>query len=197
MAHVLFPLGAYIKATQVRAIAEKADLIVATKKDSEGICFVPEGDHAAFIEQYSGSALEPGNVIDTSGNILGTHNGTARYTLGQRKGLGIASTRPLFVCNIDTQANTVTLGDPPDLMKRELIACEANWISGEAPTGPLKVSAKVRYHQKNQPCTVEPLDAKHFRVIFDEEQRAPVPGQAVVIYDGNEVLGGGTIESCA
>lgn len=197
LAHVIFPLGGYIKATQVRQLAERAELEVASKKDSEGICFVPEGDHAAFIEEYTGEPLEPGEVITTEGKVLGTHTGTARYTLGQRKGLGIAADRPLFVCDINTSNNTITLGDPPDLMKSELIAGEANWIAGAAPTGPFRACAKVRYHQRNQACTVEALGEGRFKVVFDEPQRAPVPGQAVVIYQGGEVLGGGIIESCA
>lgn len=197
LAHVLFPLGGYIKATQVREIAQEAGLYVASKKDSEGICFVPEGDHAAYIEQRTGKALPAGNVVDTAGNVLGTHAGTARYTLGQRKGLGIAADRPLFVCNIDAASNTVTLGDPPDLMKTELVAAEANWIAGAAPAVPFEAWAKVRYHQQNQACLVTPIDEAHFKVEFAEAQRAPVPGQAVVIYAGNEVLGGGIIESCA
>lgn len=200
LAHVMFPLGGYVKATQVRALAEEADLVVAHKKDSEGICFVPEGDHAAYIEEYTGKPLEPGEVLDTEGNVLGTHIGTPRYTLGQRKGLGIASTRPLFVCNIDAKANTVVLGDPPDLMKRELIACDVNWISGAAPVEPgvsFRGTVKVRYHQPSQACEIEPLADGRFKVVFDEAQRAPVPGQAVVVYDGTEVLGGGIIESCA
>lgn len=200
LAHVLFPLGGYIKANQVREIAQEAGLFVATKKDSEGICFVPEGDHAAFIEGYTGEALEPGEVLDTAGNVLGIHTGALRYTLGQRKGLGIASTRPLFVCNIDMGANTVTLGDPSDLMRSELVAAQANWISGSAPTvlgEPFTAEAKVRYHQQSQACEVTPLDETHFKVVFAEAQRAPVPGQAVVIYQGIEVLGGGIIESCA
>lgn len=197
LAHVLFPLGGYIKADEVRRFAAQADLIVASKKDSEGICFVPEGDHAAFIEQYTGEVLQSGEVINTEGKVLGTHTGTPRYTLGQRKGLGIAADRPLFVCDINAQTNTITLGDPPDLMKTELIARDTNWIASSTPAAIFKAQAKVRYHQTNQECTVEVLDEEHFRVVFAEAQRAPVPGQAVVIYDGDEVLGGGTIESCA
>lgn len=197
LAHVIFPLGGYVKATQVRELAQEAGLVVASKKDSEGICFVPEGDHAAYIEERTGEPLPVGDVIDVNGKVLGQHRGTARYTLGQRKGLGIAADRPLFVCNIDAKANTITLGDTPDLMKTELVACECNWISGSAPEAPFEASAKVRYHQPNQACTVTPLEGNRFKVSFVDAQRAPVPGQAVVIYRDSEVLGGGIIESCA
>lgn len=197
MAHVLFPLGDYIKADQVRRLAEEAQLYVASKKDSEGICFVPEGDHAAFIEQYTGKPAQGGDILDVTGKVLGHHSATLRYTLGQRKGLGVAADRPLYVCDINAQNNTVTLGDTKDLMKTELIAADCNWVGGSAPAEEFSASAKVRYHQHNQDCTVTPLVGSRFKVSFAEAQRAPVPGQAVVIYHNDEVIGGGIIESTA
>ncbi len=176
LAHVMFPLG-------------------EMRKDPEGICFVPGGDHLSFIEQRTGKKAQPGDVLDTEGNVLGTHQGALRYTLGQRKGLGVACARPVYVCAIDTTANTVTLGDEDRLMATSLIASDWNWISGEAPERPVEGGAKVRYHQPDQDCRVTPLADGRVRVEFERPQRAITPGQAVVFYQGDELIGGGTIES--
>ena len=194
--HVLFPLGGMVKATQVRAIAEEAGLVNARKRDSEGVCFLPDGtNHLRFIEQRRSHAFGQGKILDTSGTVLGTHDGAIRYTLGQRKGLGVAAARPLYVCGLDAQANTVTLGDAEELMRGSLVASDCLWIADATPTPPFRAGAKVRYHQPDQPCLVTPLGDGRVRLDFDEAQRAPMPGQAVVLYDGDEVLGGGTIES--
>lgn len=194
LAHVLFPLGGLVKATQVRRIAEEAGLAVAHKRDSEGICFVPDGDHQRFIEERTGRETPGGDILDTEGNVLGRHHGALRYTLGQRKGLGVASTRPLYVCDVDVRANTVTLGDNQLLMHRELVARDWSWIAGEPPApGTFTATAKVRYHQPDQPCHVTPLSDGTVRIAFDVPQRAITPGQAVVAYQGPRLLGGGTI----
>ena len=195
LAHVTFPLGGLVKATQVRRIAEEAGLAVAHKRDSEGICFVPGGDHQRFIEERTGRRAPEGDILDTDGNVLGRHQGALRYTLGQRKGLGVASTRPLYVCDVDVRANTVTLGDNERLMRRALVARDWNWVAGEPPRdGTFAASAKVRYHQPDQPCRIEPTGAGGApRIVFDEAQRAITPGQAVVAYQGDVLLGGGTI----
>ena len=193
LAHVLLPLGGLIKATEVRQLAERAGLSVASKKDSEGICFVPGGDHLRFIEERTGERVPEGDILDTSGNALGRHAGALRYTIGQRKGLGVASTRPLYVCRIDTRANTVTLGDTADLMSQELTAEGFSWIAGAAPAEPIRAAAKVRYHQPDQPCIATPLPGGRVHIAFDEPQRAVTSGQAVVLYQGEQVLGGGTI----
>ncbi len=194
LAHVMFPLGEMRKDPEVRELAERYGLASAHKKDSEGICFVPGGDHLRFIEQRTGKKAEPGEVLDTQGNVIGTHQGALRYTLGQRKGLGVACARPVYVCSIDTAANTVTLGDEDRLMASELVANDWNWVSGQAPEGPVTGGAKVRYHQPDQACTAYPQLDGRVRITFERPQRAITPGQAVVLYIGDECLGGGTIE---
>ena len=199
LAHVLFPLGGLHKATQVRTLAEQAGLAIARKRDSEGICFVPGGDHLRFIEDRTGRAAGDGNILDTRGTVIGHHHGALRYTVGQRRGLGVAAEQPLYVCATDTRANTVTLGTTAELMSSSLVACDWNWVSGEsltAETG-LRAAAKVRYHQPDQPCLVTPLADGRVLVEFDEAQRAVACGQAVVLYDGDAVLGGGIIERVA
>ena len=194
LAHVLFPLGGLVKATQVRAIAEQAGLVSARKRDSEGVCFLPDGDHLAFIERYRGRRAGDGDGLDVDGNVIGHHHGALRYTLGQRKGLGVScAAGRTYVVGVDVAANTVTLGPNEALMGRELTATDCLWVSGRAPTGPVRAGAKIRYHQPDQPCTVTPLANGDVRVTFDHDQRAITPGQAVVLYDGDEVLGGATI----
>lgn len=210
LSHVLFPLGGLIKETQVRPLAGKAGLEVAHKKDSEGVCFVPGGDHLRFIKEYAKVAVPAGDVLDTSGNVIGRHQGALRYTIGQRKGLGVASTRPLYVCETDVVANTVTLGDTADLMRGSLVANDWNWAcggvetafdvarqasGGEAATGSFRARAKVRYRQPAQACTATPLADGGVRLDFDEPQRAIACGQVAVLYCNEEVLGGGVIES--
>lgn len=195
LAHVLFPLGGLHKDPEVRAIAERLGLTSAHKRDSEGICFVPGGNHLRFIEQRTGRVAPAGDILDTDGNVIGRHEGALRYTLGQRKGLGVACARPVYVCAIDTVANTVTLGGPERLMARSLVARDWNWVAGAAPEVRLRAAAKVRYHQPDQPCVATPLPDGRVRLEFDDAQRAITPGQAAVLYDGDEVLGGGTIES--
>ena len=194
LAHVIFPLGDLHKATEVRALAEGYGLSSAHKKDSEGICFIPGGNHLRFIEERTGRAAPAGDILDVEGNVLGHHEGALRYTLGQRKGLGVAAAHPLYVCKIDTAANTVTLGGPEHLMASELIAGDWNWVAGNAPASPIRAAAKVRYHQPDQPCTATPLPDGRVQIAFDLPQRAITPGQAVVVYEGKECLGGGIIE---
>ncbi len=195
LAHVLFPLGEMHKATEVRALADRLGLSSAHKKDSEGICFVPGGDHLRFVEGRTGRVAPPGDILDTDGNVIGRHEGALRYTLGQRKGLGVAAAHPIYVCAIDTVKNTVTLGDPDRLMAHALVAGDWNWVAGTSPAAPVRAAAKVRYRQPDQPCTATPLADGRVRLTFDDPQRAITPGQATVLYDGEEVLGGGTILS--
>jgi len=187
-----FPLGDYTKA-QVRALAEERGFRNAAKRDSQDICFIPDGDCGAFLERYTGQALRPGDFIDPSGHVLGKHRGTPRYTLGQRKGLGLALPRPGYVTAIDPAANTVTVGDEALLFRREFEARALNFIPFDALSGPLRCQVKVRYSQQPAWATAEQAGEDALRVRFDEPQRAITPGQAAVLYDGDYVIGGGTI----
>lgn len=190
--HILFPLSVYEK-SEVRRIAEEAGLINSRKPDSQDICFVPDGDYAEFIRKFSGADIQEGNFVDTDGNILGRHKGIIHYTIGQRKGLGIALGKPVFVVGKNIESNTVILGDESELMKSELMADDVNLISVERIDKPMRVTAKTRYNQKEQPATVTQLENGNIKVVFDSPQRAITSGQAVVLYDGDTVVGGGTI----
>ena len=191
--HSLFPLGSYSKG-EIRAIAESEELVNAKKRDSQDICFVPDGDYASFIESYTGESFPKGSFVDLDGNYLGEHNGIVRYTIGQRKGLGIALGKPAFVCAKNVEKNTVVLGSNDDLFTSVLTAHSVNLISCESIDEPMRVNAKVRYNQKEQPATVYPLGDNRIRVEFDQPQRAVSSGQSVVLYDGDVVVGGGIID---
>ena len=191
LAHVRLPLGGLHK-SEVRAIAEQQHFVNARKHDSQDICFVPDGDYARFMEDFTGKHYPAGDFLDENGKKVGTHNGAVRYTIGQRKGLGLAMGAPVYVCGKDMQANTVTVGPEEMLFDRIVYADEVNWIAIPELTGPLRVTARTRYHQVEQAATVYPAECG-FRLEFDQPQRAPTPGQAVVLYQGDTVLGGGTI----
>ncbi len=191
LARVRLPLGGLHK-TEVREIAEKRHFINARKHDSQDICFVPDRDYAKFMEDFTGKHYPPGDFLDENGSRVGTHQGAVRYTIGQRKGLGLAMGAPVYVCAKDMQANTVTVGPEDALFERIVYADEVNWISIPGLTEPLRVTARTRYHQVEQSATVFPAEGG-FRLEFDQPQRAPTPGQAVVLYQGDVVLGGGTI----
>ena len=191
LAHIRLPLGALHK-PEVRQIAEKQKFINARKQDSQDICFVPDGDYARFMEDFTGRHYPAGDFVDREGKVVGRHQGAVRYTLGQRKGLGLAMGAPVYVCGKDMQANTVTVGPETELFDRIVYAEDVNWIAIPALTEPLRVTARTRYHQTEQTATVYPAE-KGFRLEFDQPQRAPTPGQAVVLYQGDVVLGGGTI----
>ena len=192
LAHVRLPLGGLHK-SEVRAIAEEQGFVNARKHDSQDICFVPDGDYARFMEDFTGKHYPAGDFLDVSGKKVGTHSGAVRYTIGQRKGLGLAMGAPVYVCAKDMQANTVTVGPEAELFDTIVYADEVNWIAIPELTGPLRVTARTRYHQVEQPATVYPAGLDGFRLEFDQPQRAPTPGQAVVLYQGDTVLGGGTI----
>lgn len=193
LAHTLFPLGGMTKA-EVRSLAEQLNLVNARKHDSQDICFVPDGDYASFIERRTGMIFPDGDFIDENGKVLGKHKGIIRYTIGQRKGLGIALQKPVYVCKKDVSSNTVTLCDNEQLFTRELTANDINLISVESIISPMRVKAKIRYKHTEQWATVEQLSEDRIKVVFDEPQRAIAKGQAVVLYDGDIVVGGGTIE---
>ncbi|MDR1740860.1 MAG: tRNA 2-thiouridine(34) synthase MnmA [Synergistaceae bacterium] len=192
LARVAFPVGALRKA-EVRAIAASLGLRNADKRESQDICFVPDGDYAAFIERYRGSSLPEGDFIDfETGRVLGRHRGQARYTIGQRKGLPNVG-HPIFVLSRDAAKNTVTVGREEHLYSRSLVAADFNWIGG-APHGPVRVQAKTRYRQAEQPAEAEAVTETAVRLTFDTPQKAIAPGQSVVLYDNDTVLGGGVIK---
>lgn len=192
LAHTMFPLGGFRK-TDVRTVAAQNGFINADKPDSQDICFVPDGDYAKVIEEQTGKKYPDGNFVDKEGNILGRHKGVIHYTIGQRKGLGISAAEPLYVCSICPQKSEVVLGKKGDLFKKETSACDFNWISGIVPEEEIRCKVKIRYRQTEQPATVIPMGEDAVRIVFDESQRAVTPGQAAVLYDGDIVLGGGTI----
>jgi len=188
----LMPVGAYTK-DEIRQIAEKINLKVAHKPDSQDICFVPDGDYAAFIKGEYGKPLKEGNFVDDEGNILGRHKGIIYYTVGQRKGLGLALGYPVFVLAIRPETNEVVIGDKKASMTRFVRADRLNFMSVEKLEQPLRVWAKIRYNHKGAWCMVEMTGEDEAVCTFEEPQRAVTPGQAVVFYDGDYVLGGGTI----
>ena len=193
LAHTLFPLGGMHK-DAVRAIAEEQGLCNARKHDSQDICFVPDGDYAAFLERYTGQPMQPGNFVDEQGHVIGRHKGAARYTIGQRKGLGISAETRLFVSGKNMAENTVTVGLESALFHSSLLADEWNWIAAPPAVGqPLPCTARTRYHQPERPATATLLPDGRVRVDFAAPQRAIAPGQAVVLYNGESVIGGGTI----
>lgn len=194
LSHTMFPLGEMSK-TETRTIAQEQGFLNARKHDSQDICFVPDGDYVAFMERYTGKHYESGDFLDLQGNVVGRHKGAVSYTLGQRKGLGLAMGQPVYVCAKDMTRNTVTVGPNEALFSTTLLANDWNWFPFPTLTQPLKVTAKARYNQAPQPATVYPEANGFARVVFDEPQRALTPGQAVVLYDGDLVVGGGTIAS--
>ncbi len=193
LSHTLFPLGEMTK-QDVRQLAEAIGFTNARKHDSQDICFVPDGDYVSFIERTSGESFEKGDFVDVDGNTLGKHDGIIKYTIGQRKGLGIAFGEPIYVIKKDIENNTIVLGRNSDLFATTLTATNINLISCDKITEPMRVKAKIRYNQNEQPATVEQIDENRIKVIFDEPQRAITKGQSVVLYDGDIVVGGGIIE---
>lgn len=191
---VRFPLGDLTK-EQVREIAAQHGFVTARKHDSQDICFVPGGDYTAFLEEYTGKALEPGDFLNLQGCPVGRHRGAVCYTIGQRRGLGIAMGEPVYVCGKDMAANTVTVGSNQALFSTSLLANEWVWYPFAALTQPMRVTTKIRHSQYDRPATVTPEADGFARVTFDEPQRAISPGQAVVLYSGDTVVGGGTIVS--
>ena len=192
LAHTRLPLGEFEK-TDTRRIAEELGFFNARKPDSQDICFVPDGDYAAFIERTTGRTYPEGNFVDEQGNVLGRHRGIIHYTIGQRRGLGIAAETPLYVKRIDPERNEVVLCRDEALYSRTLTAKELNWMAFDTPPDSFRASAKIRYRHTEQPCTVTALPGGRVAVEFDKPQRAATPGQAVVFYDGDTVLGGGVI----
>ncbi len=192
LAHTLMPVGDFEK-SKIREIAEKAGLPVASKKDSQDICFIPDGDHASFIENRSGTLGTPGVFTDFDGNVLGSHKGTAAYTIGQRRGLAIPADRRLYVCNIDAESGNICLGNDKDLYKKTLFAEDLCYMGEEPLSEDCVYEARIRYSQHSAPCRVKYITGDRIRVTFEEPVRAAACGQAVVFYKEDWIAGGGTI----
>lgn len=192
LAHTRFPLGDYSK-EEIRAIAEEQGFINAKKHDSQDICFVPDGDYAAAICRFSGKTYPEGEFVNLNGEHMGTHKGIIHYTIGQRKGLGLALPAPHYVCRKDVVNNKVILGHNEDLFSCHLEAEDVNWIAFDEPPKEFRAKARIRYQQAEQWATIRPIGKDRLELDFDEPQRAIASGQAVVLYDGDLVIGGGVI----
>jgi tRNA-specific 2-thiouridylase len=198
LSHALFPLGELSK-NDARQAARDNQLAVAEKKESQEICFVPDGDYAGFIDRYLEAEAQAdrqpdgGEIVTSGGAVLGTHNGIHRYTIGQRRGIGIAQPRPLYVLGIDSDKNQVIVGGDDELLRNEFTAAGVNWIAFDDPDEDVRAEVRVRYRHTAAAATITPLADSRVRVEFDEPQRAISPGQATVFYRGDEVLGGGWI----
>lgn len=192
LAHIRFPLGELGK-SEVRGIAEAQEFCNSEKPDSQDICFIPDGDHTTFLRRHMDKTDLTGEILDLSGQVIGKHPGAVRYTIGQRKGLGLALNQPVYICHKDMVANTVTVGPEQSLYSRELWANDMNWIAIDHLSAPMQVYAKIRYRQTEQSATAYPDEGGKIRLLFDKPQRAITAGQAVVLYDGDTVVGGGMI----
>lgn len=192
LARAEFPVGGLVK-DEVRAIARDRGLPVADKPDSHEICFIPDGDHASFVEKHAPAVARAGVFTDAAGAVVGTHEGAHRFTVGQRKGLRLSTGVPLYVLAIDTADQTVTVGPRAALERDTLEASGVNWIAGAAPAAPVRATARIRHRHHDAPATITPLPDARARVVFDAPQTAIAPGQAVVFYDGEIVIGGGWI----
>jgi tRNA-specific 2-thiouridylase len=193
LAHALFPVG-HLTKDEVRACAEDLGLAVARKPDSQEICFVPDGDAGGFVERHLDAGDRAGEIVDSAGRVLGRHRGLHRFTVGQRKGLGLSAGTPLYVLRLEPSESRVVVGSRDELGQRALRASSVNWIAGEPPSAPVAVTARIRHRHHDAPAIVTPDGAGSAVVRFDEPQLAITPGQAVVFYQGEDVIGGGWIE---
>ncbi|MDD6037684.1 MAG: tRNA 2-thiouridine(34) synthase MnmA [bacterium] len=193
LSHTRFPLGDFSSKDEVRAVADEYGFVNAKKHDSQDICFVPDGDYAAFMERYTGKCYPPGDFVDENGNCLGQHKGIIRYTIGQRKGLGLSLPAPLYVCRKCMDTNEVVLTQEAAIFSDTCIVKDFNWIAYDEPTEPVRVTAKTRYRAKEAAATAFVQPDGTVKLVFDEPQRAITTGQAAVLYDGELVVGGGTI----
>ncbi len=193
LAHLMFPLGVFTK-REVREMAAARGLLVADKRESQDLCFLADNDYRRFLSDWAPAAVQPGSIIDQAGRVLGHHTGLAFYTIGQRKGLGIAGTHPYFVLRLDPVHNTVIVGPEEALGQSSLTASQVTWGVGQSPAGSIDVQARIRYKAHDVPATVTPTDPDTVRVVFHTALRDITPGQGVVFYDGDACLGGGIIE---
>lgn len=193
LTYLRFPLGEITK-QETRSLAQRFNLHLSHKAESQDLCFIPDGDRAAFITREGGQGLKPGPILDVNGTVLGEHQGLAIYTIGQRKGLGISSNHPLYVVSIQPEKNQLIVGPETSLMRDTLTLSKVNWLLEEPFTHPLRIEARIRYSAIAQPATLTPLPNQGARVQFDTHQRAITPGQACVFYSQDRVLGGGWIQ---
>ncbi len=194
LAKVIFPLGKFNNKDEIREVANKFGLETASKKDSQDICFIPDGNYKEFLKKYDkDNKIREGNIIDLNGSVLGKHSGIINYTIGQRKGLGLAMPNSVFVVKIDKENNTVVVGNEEDLYTNTLLADNLNWIMFEKLEESMKVKAKTRYSSKLEDATIKMKDENTVEVLFDNPQRAITSGQAVVFYKDDYIVGGGTI----
>lgn len=193
LSHAMFPVGEYPK-SEVRELARRFDLNVASKKDSQDLCFLGHNDYRDFLNVHAPEIMEEGPIVLSNGEQIGTHTGLANYTIGQRKGLGVSYNMPLYVIAKNPYRNALIVGPRDELGRDELTAYRVNWIAGEAPTAPFRAAVKIRYKSEAIPATVTPLGEDRMRVTFDEPLRDITPGQGAVVYDGEQCLGGGEIE---
>ena len=191
--HLLLPLGDCAK-TEIRAMAVDFGLPVAAKAESQEICFIADDNYGHFLREHCPDCLKPGDIVDQTGRVLGRHAGVPLYTIGQRRGLCIAAPDPLYVIGLDMVKNQVVVGSEEKVFRDTLTACDVNWLTGALLTAPRRIETKIRYGPRTALATVSPLDVARVEVRFDTPQRAITPGQSVVFYDGDEVLGGGVIE---
>ncbi|HEX5214293.1 MAG TPA: tRNA 2-thiouridine(34) synthase MnmA [Vicinamibacterales bacterium] len=192
LAHAMFPIG-HLTKHDVRAYAERRGLLTANKPDSHEICFIPDGDAAGFVGRHLPEGARDGEVVDSSGKVLGRHTGIHRYTVGQRRGLGISAAIPLYVLKLEPDAGRVVVGPREELGGREFAVRDVNWIAGAPPDGPRRITARIRHRHTDAPASVTGDGASNAHVVFDEAQMAITPGQAAVFYDGEIVVGGGWI----
>lgn len=193
LSHALFPVGEYAK-PDVRLLAERFGLPTASKKDSQDLCFIGDGNYRRFLNEHAPEMMSAGPIMRRSGEILGTHEGLPNYTIGQRKGLGVQYSEPLFVLGMDSARNTLIVGTADELGSSELTAKRVNWVSGETPSEAFRAEVKIRYKAKPMPALIEPLDDDRMHITFDMPMRDISAGQGAVIYDGDVCLGGGVIE---
>lgn len=193
LSRLLLPLGEHTK-THVRELSAERNLVTADKPDSQEICFIPNNNYRTFLEKVSPGTAQPGAMLDTAGNVVGNHSGVPNYTVGQRKGLGALGPEPRFVLELRPQENVVVVGSNEELLSGSLSADDVFWTHGEAPAEPVRATAKIRYRAPEVPATVTPLTGRRVHIEFYTPQRAVTPGQAAVLYVGDEVIGGGTIE---
>jgi tRNA-specific 2-thiouridylase len=194
----MFPLGEMSK-PEVREVARSSSLAVAEKAESQEICFVPDGDYAGFIDRYldaGGREQERparGEIVDTRGQVVGQHEGVHRYTVGQRRGLGLSRPLPLYVVRVEAESDRVVVGQEEELLSSEFTAAGVNWVAFDTPASAVRADVRIRYRHQEAPASITPLGAGRVRIRFDEPQRAVTPGQATVFYRGEEVVGGGWI----